>query len=121
MTKKVLIIEDNVDILEILRELMSAEGYMVFEAFTGEEGMKIVKTIQMDLVLVDCKLPYKSGRNVIEFMRKDPALKSIPVIIISALDEYSNDSPDKSGYQAWINKPFDIHNVLQTVTMVMQK
>lgn len=85
--KKVLIIEDDQFLRELISKKLFKEGYNVSEAFDGEEGIKKVKTEQPDLVLIDLILPGIDGFEVLSQMKADSNLTSIPVIILSNLGQ----------------------------------
>jgi len=83
VAKKILIIEDE----KILRELLSAkllrEGYDVETAKDGAEGLRVTQEVRPDLVLLDIFMPKLSGFEVLEILRNDVQLRNIPVIVIS--------------------------------------
>jgi len=81
--KKILIVEDEDIIIELLEKKLIQEGYDISIAHNGEEGLKMVKEIKPDIVLLDIVMPKKSGYEVMEEMSKDPELNKIPIIIIS--------------------------------------
>jgi len=83
MAKKILIIEDEEILLNLLQRRLEREGYDVVLARDGEEGLKMMKEAEPDLILLDIIMPKKSGFQVMEEMNKDQELKKIPVIIIS--------------------------------------
>jgi len=83
MAKKVLLIEDERIMRELLEKKLGREGYEVFLAVDGEQGLEAVREIYPDLVLLDIIMPKKSGFEVMEEMQKDPVLKKIPVIVVS--------------------------------------
>ena len=87
MPKTILIIEDDKFLRELITQKLIKEGYEVSEAVDGEEGMKKVKEEKPDLVLLDLILPGIDGFEVLSKMREDPALASIPVIILSNLGQ----------------------------------
>jgi DNA-binding response OmpR family regulator len=82
--KKILVIDDSSTSVFLLENLLKEEGYEVVTATTGEGGMKALRSKLPDLVLLDIMMPGKSGFDVLEEMKKDETLASIPVIIISA-------------------------------------
>lgn len=83
MAKKILIIEDEEILSGLLQKRLKKEGYDVVLARDGEEGLKTMKEVGPDLILLDIIMPKKSGFQVMEEMNKDQELKKIPVIIIS--------------------------------------
>ncbi len=81
--KKILIVEDEGVLLEVLQKKLSQDGYSVFVARDGEEGVLKVKETLPDLILLDILMPKKDGFQVIEELQQDKKLAKIPVIIIS--------------------------------------
>ena len=87
MSKKILIIEDDKFLRELIAQKLVKEGYNIAEAIDGEEGIKKVKSEQPDLVLLDLILPGIDGFEVLSKMKEDSSLVSIPVIILSNLGQ----------------------------------
>ena len=80
---KILLVEDEEIIIELLQRKLNQEGYEVLVARSGEEGLKLMKENWPNLVLLDIILPKMSGLEVLEEINKNLSLKRIPVIIIS--------------------------------------
>ena len=87
MARTILIIEDDKFLRELIAQKLIKEGFEISEAVDGEEGMKKVKEEKPDLVLLDLILPGIDGFEVLSKMKEDPALASIPVIILSNLGQ----------------------------------
>ena len=85
--KRVLIIEDDRFLRELIARKLTDEGFDTLEAGEGEEGLKRVKEEKPDLVLLDLILPSIDGFEVLSRMKRDPKLASIPVIILSNLGQ----------------------------------
>ncbi|MCK4524955.1 MAG: response regulator [Candidatus Andersenbacteria bacterium] len=85
MKQKILIIEDEKVLSELLEKKIKEDGYEVFIAMDGEEGLELMKKEKPDLVLLDIIMPRMDGFRVMEEMNKDPELnlKKIPVVIVS--------------------------------------
>ena len=83
----ILIIEDDKFLRDLISRKLSKEGYEVEEAIDGEKGLKKVKEKKPDLVLLDLILPGVDGFEVLEEIKKDPAIASIPVVILSNLGQ----------------------------------
>lgn len=83
MKKKILIIEDEKILLDLLQKKLSQEGYDIMATHNGEEGLKAMREQKPDLVLLDIIMPKMSGFEVMEEMNKDAELKEIPIIIVS--------------------------------------
>jgi len=87
MTKRILIIEDDKFLRELIVRKLTGEGFDVSEAVDGEEGLKKIKEEKPDLVLLDLILPGIDGFEVLARMKEESALASIPVIILSNLGQ----------------------------------
>ena len=83
MAKKILVIEDDKFLRELIARKLSDDGFVIIEAMDGEEGIKKVKEEKPDLILLDLILPSIDGFEVLSQIKKDENLKSIPVIILS--------------------------------------
>ena len=86
-TKTVLIVEDDVFLMSLLKNRMESAGFSILAAKDGEEAIKILKEIKPDLILLDIILPGKSGFEVLEEMKSDPQISNAPVMIISNLGQ----------------------------------
>jgi DNA-binding response OmpR family regulator len=87
MPKKILIVEDDKFLRDLINQKLTKEGYETSEAIDGEEGVKIVKEVKPDLVLLDLILPGIDGFEVLAKIKGDPGTSSIPVIILSNLGQ----------------------------------
>jgi DNA-binding response OmpR family regulator len=85
--KKVLVVEDDVFLAQLLTNRISKAGVNVVRAADGEEGLSMLRSEKPDLMLLDLILPKKSGFELLEEMRADPALSNTPVIIVSNLGQ----------------------------------
>ncbi|WP_330399794.1 response regulator transcription factor [Peptostreptococcus faecalis] len=113
MKYKILIIEDNEDINDILVKTLFNAGYDVESAYTGYEGLEKIKNNSYDLLLLDIMLPYKSGDEVLRELR---TFSNCPVIVISAKNLVSvKIELLKLGADDYVTKPFDLDEVLARV------
>ncbi len=87
MAKKILIIEDDKFLRELIARKLENEGYTAVEALDGEEGVKKIEGEKPDLILLDLILPGIDGFEVLTRVKQNPALASIPVIILSNLGQ----------------------------------
>ena len=86
MTKKILIIDDEPDIVIYLKVLLENSGYSVITASNGQEGFELARTETPDLVCLDIMMPRKTGVALYQEIKMDPKLKKLPCIIISAYE-----------------------------------
>lgn len=109
----ILIVEDNKDVNLMLKEALTDAGYEVKSAYTGIDGIKEIKSLRYDLILLDIMLPYKSGDEILKEMRQ---FSETPVIVISAKDMVSTKIDIlKLGADDYITKPFDLGEVTARV------
>jgi len=87
MAKKILVVEDDKFLRDLISQKLTKEGYEVDEAIDGEEGVKMLKEIKPDLVLLDLILPGIDGFEVLVKMKEDSSISSTPVIILSNLGQ----------------------------------
>ena len=81
--KKILIIEDEEIMIDLLQKKLTVEGYEISVARDGKEGLEKMKEVKPDLILLDIIMPKMGGFEVMEEMQKDRELKKIPVIVVS--------------------------------------
>jgi CheY-like chemotaxis protein len=117
MAKKILLIEDEEIVIKLLQKKLESEGYQILTATDGEEGIKIVKEVRPDLVLLDIVMPKKGGFEVMEEINANPELQKIPVIIISNSGQPMElDRAQRLGVKDWLIKTeFDLKEVLEKV------
>jgi len=117
MAKKILIVEDEEIVLSLLQKKLSQEGYEVSVARDGEEGLKKMREIKPDLVLLDIIMPKMGGFEVMEEMQKDRELKKIPVIVVSNSGQpVEIDKAQELGAKDWLIKTeFDPQEVIDKV------
>lgn len=104
--KKILIADDEPDILEIIQYNLQAEGYTVYTAKDGDEALMRAKQIKPDLIILDIMMPKKNGVEVCEILRSQPAYKETLIIFLTALsDESSQLKGLDTGADDYVNKP----------------
>lgn len=84
--KKILIVEDELAYLKLLRDQLGLKGYQVLEAVNGEEGLAIIKKEKPDMVLLDIRMPKMDGMTMLDLLRKDEAGKTVKVILLTNLE-----------------------------------
>lgn len=123
MAKKVLLIEDEEIILDLLRRKLTQEGYEISVARDGEEGLRVIREVKPDLILLDIIMPKMGGFEVMEEMGKDKNLKDIPIIVISNSGQpVELDKAQKLGAKDWLIKTeFDPQEVIDKVVKQIGK
>ncbi|MGD9092346.1 MAG: response regulator [Anaerolineales bacterium] len=112
MTKTVLIVEDEVDTAEMLAEMMKISGYEVIKSYGGKQAISMISSKKPDVVVLDLMMPEFSGLDVLNFMRRDPRLDHIPVVIVSArnIDEDVQNCLD-AGASCFLSKPVSFEEI----------
>ena len=115
--KKILIIEDEELIYELLQRKLTQEGYEISIAKDGVEGLEKMREVKPDLILLDIVMPKKGGFEVMEEIQKDENLKDIPVIVISNSGQpVELDKAKALGARDWLIKTeFDPQEVISKV------
>jgi CheY-like chemotaxis protein len=107
----VLVVEDDEDTRDALGEVLADEGYSVSEASDGATALRRLRSQRPDLMLLDLGLPEMRGEELLRTKASDPALTSIPVVVLSGATR----PPELPGVAAVIAKPFDIEDVVALV------
>lgn len=120
--KKILIIDDEIHIVELLKFNLENNGYKVDYSYDGFDGYLKTKEFQPDLILLDWMLPNISGIDLLKKIRSDESLEQIPVIMLTA----KNMEEDKleglqDGADDYITKPFSVKEVLARITSVLRR
>jgi two-component system alkaline phosphatase synthesis response regulator PhoP len=124
MTKreKIVVIEDEADILEVLQYNLKREGYMVIASRDGEEGLDSVRRENPDLVLLDLMLPGLDGLEVCKRLQADPVTANVPVIMVTAKGEETDVvSGLQIGADDYVTKPFSPKELLARVKAVLRR
>ena len=121
--KKILLVEDEEILLDLLQKKLTKEGYEISVARDGEEGLKAMREVKPDLILLDIIMPKMGGFEVMEEMGKDKNLKDIPVIVISNSGQpVEIDKAQKLGAKDWLIKTeFDPQEVVDKVVKQIGK
>ena len=118
--KTVLIVEDEKNIVDILRFNLQREGYQTAEAYDGEEGLEKARTADPDLILLDVMLPKMNGFDVCRQLRE--AGSSVPVIILTAREEEADKVFGlEIGADDYITKPFSMPVVMKHIEAVLRR
>ncbi len=112
MAKKILVIDDDHHIVEYVVSLLKDNGYDTCTASTGASGIEMAQTEKPDLITLDLDMPEGWGTTLYRKLKKDEALKDIPVIIISGLEERPAATEKIDNY---LSKPFDRDELLKII------
>jgi two-component system cell cycle response regulator DivK len=116
MAKTVLIVEDNELNMKLFNDLLEAHGYITLQTRDGREALALARAHNPDLVIMDIQLPEVSGLDVTRWLKEDEALKSIPVIAVTAFAMKGDEEKIREGgCQDYIAKPISVSKFLETV------
>ena len=123
MAKKILLVEDEEIMIDLLQKKLTKEGYEISVARDGEEGLKAMREVKPDLILLDIIMPKMGGFEVMEEMGKDKNLKDIPVIVIcNSGQPVEIDRAQQLGAKDWLIKTeFDPQEVVDKVVKQIGK
>jgi CheY-like chemotaxis protein len=112
---RVLIVEDEKPIRELLNDFLSDEGYDTLLAENGQRGVEIAREEQPDLVLMDLMLPLLDGVAAMRALKEDPETSEIPVVVMSANTVLLLHLSDQLLADETLRKPFDLDQVLHVI------
>jgi phosphate regulon transcriptional regulator PhoB len=120
--KRILVVEDDPDIVELLRYNLEKEGFHVQSAGDGKAGLDIVKRGSTDLLILDLMLPQLSGIEVCKEVRRDPARGDLPIIMLTARGEETDRVLGlELGADDYVTKPFSIREMVARVKALLRR
>ena len=116
MTKRILVVEDQEDNRQIVRDLLTANDYQLTEAENGEEALAAVAKERPDLILMDIQLPLLDGYQATRRIKADPTLKHIPIIVVTSYALSGDEAKARNaGCDAYVAKPFSPRALLDKI------
>lgn len=119
MKKKILIIEDEINIVILLRTNLESNSYEVIAATDGKEGLKLSIIELPDLIILDIKLPEMYGWEVCRQLRDTDLTKHIPVLFLSATLQNKGVKDTENTY--FVSKPFEIKELIEKIKYIVDK
>jgi DNA-binding response OmpR family regulator len=121
MAQKILVVDDEDDLAELLSFSLRQEGYEVFKACNGAEALKRARAVLPDLILLDLMLPELDGMAVCEILRRLPSTAQIPIIMVTAwTSEQSRILGLEAGAADYVTKPFSPRELVLRVNRLLQ-
>jgi len=122
MQKKVLVVDDEKDIVDLIAYNLEKEGFATLRAYDGEAALDLAKAKKPDLIILDLMLPGVRGLDVCRFIRKNPDTETLPIIMLTA----RSDQTDKLlgleiGADDYITKPFNVRELIARVRAVLRR
>jgi two-component system, OmpR family, phosphate regulon response regulator PhoB len=122
MTARVLIVEDEAPLAEMLRYNLEAEGFLVSHAGTGDEALVMVAEERPDLVLLDWMLPNVSGIEICRRLRARPDTKAVPIVLLTARgEEVDRIRGLSTGADDYVVKPFSLPELMARVKAILRR
>mgnify|MGYP001486898318 CR=1 FL=1 len=116
MKKRILVVEDQEDNRQILRDLLASTDYEIVEAVNGVEALAAVAKQRPDLILMDIQLPILDGYEATRRIKADPALRSIPIIAVTSYAlSGDEDKAREAGCDAYVPKPYSPRQLLAKI------
>ncbi len=120
MPKTILIIEDETELVDLLRLRLEANGYRVETAFDGEDGLNKIQVSKPDLVLLDIKLPKMNGFEVCKLSKTNYETCLIPIIMMTAFIKEKQSEAKESGADSFIVKPFEPEELMKEIARLLK-
>ena len=116
MSKCILVVEDQEDNRQILRDLLTNAGFEMIEAENGEDAVASAQASRPDLILMDIQLPLLDGYEATRRIKADPDLKSIPIIVVTSYALSGDEKKARlAGCDAYVAKPFSPRQLLAKI------
>jgi len=120
--KKILVVDDEPDLVETVRYPLEMEGYQVLIAYNGEDGLNQARKEGPDLIILDLMLPKLDGYKVCRLLKFDERYKHIPILMLTAKTQEKDRLLGKeTGADDYMTKPFDIDKLLEKVKFYLSK
>lgn len=121
MSKKILIADDETDIVETLQFMLEVEGFECLTAYNGEDALNLAKREMPDLIILDVMMPKINGYKVCRLLKFDAKYKNIPVLMVTARSQEEDKTiGEETGADEYITKPFEITDVVDRVKKYLE-
>jgi two-component system, cell cycle response regulator DivK len=116
MTKRILVVEDQEDNRQIIRDLLSATDYQITEAENGEEALAAVAKQRPDLILMDIQMPIMDGYEATRRIKANPELRSVPIIAVTSYALSGDEQKAReAGCDDYVPKPYSPRQLLAKI------
>ena len=121
MSKRILVVEDQPDNRQIIRDMLAPTDYEITEAEDGQQALEAIATQRPDLILMDIQLPIMDGYTAVSRIKADPALRSIPIIAVTS---YALNGEEKkaraAGCDDYVPKPYSPRQLPAKIRQYLQ-
>ena len=120
--KKILVVDDEPDLVETVRFPLEMEGYQVLVSYNGEDALNQARTKKPDLIILDLMLPKLDGYKVCRLLKFDERYKHIPILMLTAKTQEKDKILGKeTGADEYITKPFEMDYLMEKVKAYLNK
>jgi DNA-binding response OmpR family regulator len=121
MRRKILVVEDDADQLELVRLTLEKAGFAIGTAANGSDALVKTHSISPDLIILDLMLPGLNGFDICETLRKNPATASVPIIMLTGLcSQFGRLAGLESGASDFLTKPFKVEELVSKVDKLLR-
>ena len=122
MNKTILVVEDQEDNRQILRDLLGSAGLRIIEAHDGEQALTVARSERPDLILMDIQLPLVDGYEATRSIKRDPELKDIPIIAVTSYALSGDEQKAReAGCDAYVAKPYSTRDLLARIDQFLEQ
>ncbi len=120
--KKILIVDDEQDIVESLKFVLETADYTCYCAYNGEDGLKLAKELMPDLIILDVMMPKINGYKISRLLKYDKKYQNIPILMITARSQEEDKLiGEETGADEYITKPFELDAVVEKVNQYLKQ
>ena len=120
--KKILIVDDEIDLVETVRYPLEMEGFNVLVSYNGEDALSQARKEKPDLILLDLMLPKLDGYKVCRLLKFDERYRNIPILMLTAKTQEKDKALGmETGANDYITKPFDLDKLMEKVKAYLSK
>lgn len=120
MKRKILVVDDEVAIVRVLRDRLETEGFEVLTAYDGLQGIEIAQKEQPDLIIMDITMPNMDGITAAKLLREKPETAHVPIVMLTARGQ---ETDEQAGYQAgatlYLTKPFSTRQLVREIRNIL--
>lgn len=122
MAKKILLVDDEPAIVQVIQARLKANGYEVVTAQDGQEGLNAARAEKPDLIILDVMLPKMDGFRVAQFLKLDDQYRHIPIMMLTArVQEEDKRMGEQAGADAYLTKPFTSEDLLGKIREMLDE
>lgn len=121
MKKKIMVVDDEPDIVDLTKTIFEMDGYKVFTAKNGKECLDKLEKQKVDLDVLDIMMPHMSGWDVAVKIKGTPKWNNIPIIFLTAKEDLISKDAGSLVAEKYIVKPFDKKKLLESVALILKR